>query len=148
MGLGWCDSANIGPEWFFHTDYSWLVLSALSNLLNLCITVIVALLLLPLGLFRYDEDPYIYVPERGPAVMYRAETNFNMIVTVIMGLLWGMRAVGLLSSDSPPIRVMRITWMSRVLSLLYVWAILWMSSLIWIQSNRQTYGRIVDIYER
>jgi len=158
MGLGWCESAQIGPKWFFHTDYSWLVLRVLSKFLSLCITVIVALLLLPLGMLRYPKsEPYLRIPEHGPAVRYRTETNFHMIVTAIIGLLvvftmfeggllWGMRSAGLLSSDSPPIRTMSIKWMSRVLSLLYVWVMLWMSSCIWAQSNPQAYGRVISIF--
>jgi hypothetical protein len=145
--VGYYESSG-AAHWFFHTDYSWFVLRALNELGNVCLTMVVAILLLPLTDIRF--------PPHGLSSKFVDEMNMPMITTAIIGLLivftifeggflWGMRSAGLIPKRKRAIMVVRIV--SQIISVIYVWKMLSLSLVIWDKSG-QVRSWFANIYMR
>ena len=157
MGLKKYRSVN--PQalpWLFDTDRSQWFRKWAIEFINICITVSIALFLIPLGWFRYKATTYIFVPERGPAVKYASEYNPAAIIGTIMAILVAyallQRSFLWLQSSNPLIwgwpstALHNIAWLTRVLFILYIWVTVWMSFLLWLSLSPEATDTIFGVY--
>ncbi|KDR84388.1 hypothetical protein GALMADRAFT_711168 [Galerina marginata CBS 339.88] len=146
------EAHETAAPWFYRTNYNQLVFKALGHLGNMCITAFVALLILvPLGIARHQRIDF---QETDDGEIHVEPINLKTITTWIIswlttftifeaGLLWGTRPAERRRTATIITRLM-----SRLLLLLYLWAMMWMVLLLWLQTSREALGCLITVLGR
>jgi hypothetical protein len=157
--LGFYSHSNPDAAPFlFKDNCSSSVKNFLEELLHLLFAFIVALFLLPFSIIRIPTQVYtthVFRPEFS-SIRYREGTNLYIVYAAIFGsivvfavleaLLINCRYVPKASADGPNRQVIiTLKWMSRVLYVLYCWAILWSLLLLLAGANEAVRDKFVDI---
>ncbi|KAJ7346622.1 hypothetical protein DFH08DRAFT_196029 [Mycena albidolilacea] len=122
----------------------------LTEVVNFGATLALASLLLALSVIKYGPDTLRELPEHGPGVEFVVKSDLHKIVSMIAALLFAfgltergfLSCVRRISGEERPINIR--TWVSRALSVVYLWAVLWNVLHIWGSHNPQVSGSFKD----